>query len=292
MNATNEHFYGTYTKEEWDDQYDLRKRTPAFEKYVSGWLAETESVKKQLRFDSEIKYGTTNTQVLDVCPSDRHLPSPVHIFFHGGGWRSMSKNHFAYLARAFNKYGVATVVVDYGLLPTITMQELVRECRDAIPWVYRNIGNYNGDNSRIFVSGHSAGAHVAAMLSATNWIDYGVPADVIKGATVMSGLYELEPTRRSSTYSPLGIGTEDVLTCTPTTLRPPLVSTRFVVAAGAHETAEFRRHSTVYVDFLKGAGVQCEHFVVEGHNHYSILGAFESDHHPLGLAVLRQMGVR
>jgi arylformamidase len=87
------------------------------------------------------------------------------------------------------------VVINYALIPTVDMDELVRQCRASIAWVWRHADSFNGDPGRLFVSGHSAGGHLVAMLMATDWPAFGAPADVLKGGCGISGLYDLEPIR-------------------------------------------------------------------------------------------------
>ena len=85
---------------------------------------------------------------------------------------------------------MTTVVVNYALCPEVDIDEIVRQCRAAIAWTYAHATHFNGDPDRIYVEGHSAGAHLTAMAILTAWeSDYALPADHIKGGCGISGLY-------------------------------------------------------------------------------------------------------
>lgn len=283
--------YGVYTQEELDAEYNTRALTPTFQHFVDGWRSDSKVVRDRLRSHRDLAYGPSEAEILNVFPADRNTPAPIQMFFHGGGWRSMDKDAFDYIARTFHRHGVMTVVVNYALCPAVTIDELVRQCRESIAWTFRNAAKYGGDSTRIFISGHSAGAHVTAMAAVTDWNSHaGIPRDVIKGVTAISGLYELEAVRLSSTYAPLGFTWDQVVRNSPTALPPP-PRIPFIIALGAHESNEFHRQSLTYCHFLRKAGIECEYYVVPGHHHYSVLDAFENDSHLFGRAVLRQMGL-
>src|SRR5437899_10167328 len=123
---------------------------------------------------------------------------------------------------------------NYALIPTVQMAELVSQCRASIAWVHRHAASFGGDPRRIFVSGHSAGGHLVAMLMSTDWGSEGLPADVIKAGCGISGLYDLEPIRLCYL--------NDVLSLTPETARlhspihhPPSHAGPLLLTVGALE---------------------------------------------------------
>ena len=71
------------------------------------------------------------------------------------------------------------------------------QVRRGVAWVYNNAKSFGGDPSRIYVSGQSSGAHLAGCVVTTDWKDYGVPNDIVKGALLCSGMYDLKPVRLS-----------------------------------------------------------------------------------------------
>lgn len=289
--ATLQPVYGDYTQDQLDAQYNLRQLTPEFQQFRAGWRKETQRLQARIPCHRNLPYGESPTELLDIYPVDRLIPAPVQVFFHGGGWRSMSKDDYGYLAATFHKHSAVTVVVSYALCPAHTLDELVRQCRNAVAWIWSNVAAYGGDRTRIFISGHSAGAHAAAMIALADWSTHGsLPPDVVKGITAVSGCYDLEPLRLSGPYASLGWTAEQVARNSPLKLSPP-ARMPFILAHGAHETAEMQRQSRLYGEMLRSSGVEFEYYSVAGHNHYSVLDAFENENHPLGRAVLRQMGI-
>jgi arylformamidase len=116
----------------------------------------------------------------------------VVAFMHGGGWTNGYKEWMAFMAPPLTSAGITFVSVGYRLAPAVTWPAGVDDAASGIAWVYNNIAAHGGDPTRIFVGGHSAGGHQAAWLAVrSDWQDAaGVPADVIRGALPVSGVYD------------------------------------------------------------------------------------------------------
>jgi acetyl esterase/lipase len=105
-------------------------------------------------------------QELDVyAPRNRDSACPVLIFIHGGNWNSGKKSTYWLLGRNFARKGIVTVIINYPLSPAATYDAMARASAQAVQWTQQNIGTYGGDPSRLFVSGHSAGGHLAALIA-------------------------------------------------------------------------------------------------------------------------------
>ena len=126
------------------------------------------------------------------------------------------------------------------------MDELVRQCRAAVAWVYRNAETFGGDRDRIYVSGHSSGGHVTGVMTITDWEGvYGLPADLVKGAAPISGMFDLEPVINSWRNSYLKLDAERALALS-TIHHIPETKIPMVFGFGAGELTEFQRQSTDY----------------------------------------------
>ena len=146
----------------------------------------------------------------------------------------------------YTALGVHFISVNFSLLPTVTMDVLIRQCRDAIAWVWRNAETFGGDRDRIFVHGKSSGAHVGAMMAITDWrAEYDLPADLVKGALLVSGMYDLEPVRLTFRNEWLKLDAEGAARNSPIRHIPdngcPLI-----VGMGSLETDEFRRQPRAF----------------------------------------------
>ena len=140
----------------------------------------------------------------------------MHIFIHGGYWYQFGKDEWSFIAGALTAAGVMVVVPRYSLCPTVGIGEIVHQMRAMLCWVHGRIGNFDGDPDRIFVSGHSAGGHLATELLLTDWErDYGLPRNVLKGVLSISGLYDLQPIRDSYVQDQVGLSEQEARRLSP-----------------------------------------------------------------------------
>ncbi len=288
----NDIVYREYDQATLNEQYNARSAVPAFGAFVGRWQSSSDEAVRTLRCTLDVAYGDDPIETLDIFHPLGGGPAPVMVFFHGGYWRAGDKSWFRFLARTFVEHGAAFVLTRYGLCPAYGMDELVAQCRRAVAWVHRNAGQFGGDDARLFVSGHSAGGHITGMMLATDWpAQDGLPANAIKGATGISGLYDLEPIRLSHVNEPLGLTEESARRNSPVVLPPPHVPPSLLLAFGGLESAEYERQTRAYADVLRRAGGTPSVVAVEGHHHFSILDAFANPRHRFGQAVLAQLGL-
>lgn len=148
-------------------------------------------VRSALPHHGHISYGAHPAQVLSVFapPSAPGRIDPVFLFVHGGGFREGHPDHYDWLARPFVRSGIVFINVGYRLGGVV---EALADVAAAIRWTWNGIGQYSGDPGRLWLGGHSAGAMVAASLAVRcDWQQgIGVPADVVRGAACVSGLYD------------------------------------------------------------------------------------------------------
>ncbi|MDH1264273.1 alpha/beta hydrolase [Pseudomonas sp. GD03944] len=165
------------------------------------------------------------------------------LFIHGGYWRALSKADSAFMAPALTAAGACVVVLEYDLAPAVTLDHFVDQCRGALAWIHSNVATFGGDPRRLFVSGSSAGGHLAGMLLADNWrADYDVPDNVLRGALLFSGLFDLHPLLQTYINTWMKLDTEAVRRNSPL-LHLPRSAGELVVSYGALESAEFVRQS-------------------------------------------------
>jgi arylformamidase len=142
----------------------------------------------------EAQFGDDAYQSLAVYPA----PKPngdVLIYQHGGGWTNGYKEWMAFIAPAVHAKGITLVSAGYRLAPAHVFPAAVDDTLAAIAWVHKNIAQHGGDPARIFISGHSAGGHHAALASLwRGWqADYDLPANVLRGCAPVSGVYRFGP---------------------------------------------------------------------------------------------------
>ena len=188
-------FYRGYDRAALDAQYNKRARIPEYVDHFDRWLAWSAETRTALPARGR-PLRRSSVETLDIFPAEQP-GAPVLIMIHGGYWYSLDKHHDSFVAEGCRPQRVATVVINYGLAPDYRMDEIVRENRAAAAWVWRNAASFGGDPARIHALGQSAGGHLAAMLLATDWPGFGcdLPADLVKSAISISGIYDLEPIR-------------------------------------------------------------------------------------------------
>ncbi len=266
--------YHTFsTQEEIEQEYNPRMTVDNVEEHVNWYSSESKRVIKEYSNMSGVAYGPTRAEIIDIFPADNES-APVHIFFHGGYWHSFYSKDFAFVAEGLVRNGIAAVLVNYALCPSVTIDEIVRQSSAAVAWTYNNAESFGGNPDKITVSGHSAGGHLAGMMMSVSWgNDYGLPQNLIKGFLPISGLFDLAPFPHSWLQPKLRLTTEQVQRNSPVLLKPAC-NAPVVVAVGDEESGEFHRQSEIYAAFLQKHGIDATYMPVEGKNHFSVVDDF------------------
>lgn len=282
--------YKTYTQEELDRQYNNRLQVPHFQDYLDRWERRSRSTEQTLPLVKDLRYGDSPRETLDIFPAER-AGSKTLVFLHGGWWHLLDKSRFYFLADGFRRQGINTVLLNYPLAPEASMGEIVASCRKAIPWLYSHSSAFKGDPEQLYVAGHSAGGHLAAMLVATDWKRFGagVPKDVLKGAVFVSGLFDLEPIRHSYLNTVLGMDEEAAVHNSPARLQP-VAGCPVVVAVGGAETTAFQDQSKALYAGWK-AQSDSRFLSLPGLNHYDVVEAMTEPGNALQQAIGRLLGV-
>lgn len=147
-------------------------------------------------------------QRLDVWrPNDTAAgPRPVVVFFYGGGWHAGTRQGYAFVARALAKRGFVVVVPDYRKVPTVRFPLFVEDGADALKWVHDHVSDYGGDPAKVAIAGHSAGAHIVALLALDPryLAARGLDRHFVKAAIGLSGPYDFLPLDPGNAQNALG----------------------------------------------------------------------------------------
>ena len=281
-----------YTQAELDAAYNQAAYQPNIQQLRDRWIGNSERTRQRIGVPLRRAYGATEIEQLDIFRTDRPN-APIFVFIHGGAWRAGLAKNYAAPAEMFIRAGAHYVVPDFVWVQDaggslFLMAEQV--CR-AIAWVYEKAASFGGDRERIYVGGHSSGAHLAAVALTTDWrAAFGLPADLIKGGMCSSGMYDLAPVRLSHRNSYVRFTDEMVEALSPQRhvdkLRAPLI-----VAYGTYETPEFQRQARDFAAAVKAAGKPVELLVGEHYSHLELPETLCSPYGLLGAAALEQIGL-
>ncbi len=260
--------YKAYDQASLDRQYNNRLHVPDYASYLERWEILSRQTEKELPVVKNIPYAALAREQLDIYPS-RQPHAKTLVFIHGGYWHKFDKSSFQFIAQAFEDDGVTTVLINYPLAPVVSIDQIAASCRLAIQWLYQNITAYNGDPGQLYIAGHSAGGHLAAMMIATDWRQFNLATGTIKGACVISGLFNLLPIMLSNINGSLKMDEQTAFRNSPVHLLPATHCPLSIVA-GSDETNEFLDQSNELYNCWKGS-IPAEIIQAPGLNHYSIV---------------------
>lgn len=272
-----------------DDAYDQAVYAPNSVQVAKRRTVNSAEVRARLK-PQRLSYGSTPHEMLDFYVTTKP-DAPVMVFIHGGAWRAGSAADNAEAADLFVNAGAHYVVLDFinvieaggSLFP------MVEQVRRGVAWVYDNAKSFGGDPSRLYISGRSSGSHLGGVVLITDWAkDFGLPPDVVKGALLSSGMYDLEPVRLSKrgAYVTFTDAMEEELS---TQRHLDRINCPVVLAHGTYETPEFQRQTREFAAALKAAGKDVKLIVGEGYNHFEIPETMANPYGLLGRAVLELM---
>jgi arylformamidase len=256
-----------------DVAYAPRRALPPgeFERHMTLYRERSGAMARTLPCERGIVYDAPSGQTLDLFPAPGPELKPVFVFIHGGYWRMLSKDDSAFMAGALTALGISVVAVDYALAPAATLEEIVREVRASIAWLWHHGREHGIDPERIFVGGSSAGGHLTGAVVAGGWRSAaGLPENAIKGAMPVSGVFDLEPITRSFVNEWMGLDAARAAALSPIHNLPP-EPCRMVVAWGADETRGFHDQSRDWLAAWRAKGWPATELMVPARHHFDVV---------------------
>jgi arylformamidase len=237
-----------------------------------------------------LSYGATPIEGLDLYATPKPN-APVHVFIHGGAWRSGLAKDYATPAEMFVHAGAHFAVPDFNNVIETKgdLMPMAQQARTAVAWVYKNAQSFGGDPNRIYVSGHSSGGHLAGVVLTTDWRkDFGLPVDVVKGVVCCSGMFDLKPVRLSKRSEYVKF-TDQVEHALSAQRHLDKINCPVTLVYGSLETPEFQRQSRDFAAAVRAAGKAVQIVVAPGYNHFEVNETLASPYGFFGRAVLEQM---
>ena len=285
--------YRNLSPEALELEFNPRATAKNLDERLAAYAATSAETRARLDCALDVRYGPGEKETLDIFPAPgpgSGPGAPVQIFIHGGYWRAMDKSDYSFIADVFQPAGATTVVINYDLCPTVTLDTIVEQSNRSIAWTWRNIADYGGDPDRLYVSGNSAGGHLTAMALAHDWAAEELPADIIKGAAPITGVFDCEPVVDITVNEEVRLEPEAAWRLSP--LRhPPRRALPLLIAVGGAEPRLWIQMSEDYAALCRAHGIECDYMEMPGQDHFDISRAVGDPESPLAHAMLRMMGL-
>ncbi len=249
-------------------EYNNRELVPEHPQFFARWGETSLRARSRMLSYLDRRYGEMPGETIDLFPA-RKGDGTCMMFIHGGYWRSLDKQDFSFLAPAWVDAGVSLAVVNYDLCPKVTMEEIARQMLRASRWLWLHAEQYGMDQDRLYVSGHSAGGHLAAMLMCALWpvFDARLPKDLWKGGLAISGLYDLRPLLHVDfLQQDLRLDEAAALRLSPAFM-PQATRAPVMSCVGGGESSEFQRQNALLGEHWRGV----EHIGMPGTNHFPVI---------------------
>jgi acetyl esterase/lipase len=249
--------YGSMDRQTLDAAYNNSAAVADSDQYLADWVRRSEALRARMPDHLDLAYGDAPRARLDFFATT-HTGAATLLFFHGGYWQRNAKEGFSFVAEGPLAHGFHVAIAGYTLAPEATMDGIVREARSAPRWLHQHLTRLGGDPARLYVSGWSAGGHLAAMLT---------DEALVAGGLAISGLFDLEPIRLSHLNEKLGLDAEQARRNSPL-LNLPACAAKFIIAYGSDELPELKRE---FAAAWSAHGLPGEMIEVAGRHHYAVL---------------------
>ncbi|GIJ09819.1 alpha/beta hydrolase [Micromonospora andamanensis] len=263
--------YLTYDQRALDIQYSPSSRVADINVFLREYAERSAQARDRLDVLSGVRCGPRPEQLLDYFPAARP-GGPLLVFIHGGYWQELSRLESSFMALDLVPRGISVAALGYGLAPTYGLPEIVDMVAEGVRWICRNACQLPASPRSVYLSGCSAGAHLAVMAlldTSGGQRDGDRPDRAVAGAILLSGVYDLEPVRRTYVNRALGLDPGTARDYSPMR-RLPAVLPPLVVARGENETDEFGRQQAEFVEAVRACGSRVVDLVVPSRNHFDL----------------------
>ena len=254
---------------DYEAEYNNRARVPEHPEIFARWFREGQAYRNASPRLERLSYGSSARQTLDLFPAANDGPTtPLMLFIHGGWWRSLEPDQFSQMAKGANAHGVTVAVIGYDLCPTCSIGDIVGQVRAACLYLWRK------RRQRFLAVGHSAGAHLASCMLATQWktLDPTAPNDLVPAAYAISGVFDLAPLTQISVNADLNLTEKSAHELSPIYWRVPAGRVLDAVV-GSLESREFLRQSKTIAEAWRQGTAQTRYEEIAGKNHFDVIDA-------------------
>ena len=250
-------------------EYNNRARVVNSGEIIARWAEASAKARAELSSERDIAYGSMPRNAYDFYPAQGASGrAPLVVYIHGGYWQRGDRREYAFVARELVSRGVNVALPSYTLCPDIGIDGIATEIEQFLAALWTKT------KQRPVLVGHSAGGHLAAMMMASKKPNGDLPADLVKAAYGLSGVYDLPPLVPTSLNAALGLDKVAARKLSPMFGPNPAHACEFVAAVGGDESPEFIRQATDFTAAWSGGPVEIESNIVAGKNHFTIVDEF------------------
>lgn len=226
---------------------------------VAGWERRSVELRERHAGHLDLRYGPRERNRIDFLKAADK--APTLLFIHGGYWQTRAKEVFSLFAAGPMAHGINVALIGYTLAPDATLDQIVAEIHAGIDYLAGRLPELGGDKNRIVVSGWSAGGHLTAMAMANPGI---------KGGVAISGIYDLEPIRRS--YLNIKLGLDEAMS----RRNSPMLQTTDVpkplaLTVGGAELPLLRKQTADFAAHRVKWALPVSYEEIPGANHFTIM---------------------
>ncbi|MGC2776656.1 MAG: alpha/beta hydrolase [Bradyrhizobium sp.] len=275
-------------------------QTPAGRVYEVNLVERSKPVlKAEPKKHLDLAYGADYWQKVDVFPPEGNggRPAPILLFVHGGGWITGCKEWMAFMAPVLRKLPMLFVSVSYRLAPANRFPDALNDCADALRWIHDRADQWQGDRSRIFVGGHSAGAHLASLLALRPELleRREMPRNLIQGCLAVSAPFDMRASDSGMSINVLETSRqallrdiEDAADASPLTHVAPN-SPKFLITVGQNDFPFIRDQAPIMKAALEAAGNEVVYQELADHDHFATSERCVDANHPWLRAVTQMI---
>lgn len=255
-----------------EHEYNARLMVPDHLRWFHAWRDESAQARIKLKAQCDLRFDHDTNGNADFFHAEGPAgKKPCLVFIHGGYWRSMDKSDFSFIAPPWVAQGAHVLILNYKLCPQASLQDIVAQIKRGYQWILNQSDALDIDRSRLLLVGHSAGAHLAAMILADPMLQG--PAALLG----LSGIYDLLPLTQTSINSDLGLDDITARTLSPQQMPPPQKNSRLQLYVGALESGAFHQQSARFATAWQAEAQG----TLSGLHHFSILDPLKDPATPL-----------
>ncbi|XP_007428566.1 kynurenine formamidase isoform X2 [Python bivittatus] len=282
------------TKEELETQYSPSRWSPRLDKdavieaHIKAVTEGTQNAQAFTQTLLNVPYGSGEGEKLDVYLPKKHVETfPLVLYIHGGYWQSLSKDVSGFAAHPLVNQGIALAAIGYDVAPKGQLEVMVEQVRRSVAFAVQQYTGISG----VYLLGHSAGAHLAAMVLSTDWAKFGVEPD-IKGAFLVSGIYDLEPITHTYVNDLLRMSCAVARQNSPLWCVPKVKGNKacqILIAVAQHDSPEFRRQSQEHCQALRTAGWRVSLLDLGDTDHFDVIEKLSQENYLLTQVILNMI---